>query len=283
MIEYRLTLAGCDCAVAEWNPSGSILVFALHGWLDNLASFETLVEFMPDIRLVAVDFPGHGHSQHIPDGYAYHFIDGLYLIDDLAVHFNQSKINILGHSMGGAISTLFASSQINKVSGLVLIESVGPLTATPKETIDLMAKAVKQRALLVDKRKPVYPDFELALLARAEASMIKKELVMPIVERALTNVDGGYTWRADPRLRVVSPVRMSEDQLKQTLSLIKAPVLLIEGDNGFIKQYSELEMRKEHISHLQVTVLEGGHHIHLEQPETCGLKIQNFFNSIGQN
>ena len=281
MIEYRLTLAGCECAVAEWNPSGSILVFALHGWLDNLASFESLIEYMPDIRLIAIDFPGHGHSDHLADGYAYHFIDGLYLIDDLMTHFKIKQVNLLGHSMGGAVSSLYAASQNNKVTGLVLIESLGPLTVEPTKAIDLMAKAVKQRAILKNKQKPVYLNIEQALTARANASEIEKDLINPIVERALTNVEGGYTWRADPRLRTSSPIRISEESLCEVLSNIQAPVLLVEGSNGFLKDSQAIIDRKKQIRDLSVCVLQGGHHVHLEEPKKCAHEIQSFFQKIG--
>lgn len=280
MIEYRLNLAGCDCAVAEWNPGGSILVFALHGWLDNLASFESLVEYMPEIRLIAFDFPGHGHSQHIPTGNAYHFIDGLYLIDDIASHFNLKQVNLLGHSMGGAVSTLYAASQNDKVAALVLIESLGPLTVEPEQAVELMSKAVKQRLVLVNKKKPVYEKFEQALAARAEASKIQPELIKPLVERGLTNVEGGYTWRADPRLRVASPIRLSESQLKQVLLNLKAPVLLIEGNDGLLKEYQSLQRRKQYIKNMSVCILAGGHHVHLEQPQACAQAIQSFFQNI---
>jgi pimeloyl-ACP methyl ester carboxylesterase len=280
MIEYRLTLAGCDCAVAEWNPSGSILVFALHGWLDNLASFESLVLHMPEIRLIAVDFPGHGHSKHIGVGFAYHFIDGLYLIDDLANHFKVKHINLLGHSMGGAVSSLYAASQHDRVKGLVLVESLGPLTIEPEQAISLINKAIKQRALLKDKSKPIYSSFEQALNARAAASQINKELIKPIVERGLTSVNNGYTWRADPRLRTSSPIRISEDSLQQILSNIKSPVLLIEGDSGLFKDSQELQARKQHFKQLLVCVLQGGHHVHLEEPAKTGYEIQSFFQKI---
>jgi len=280
MIEYELKLAGSRCAVVEWNPGGSILVFALHGWLDNLASFESLVEFMPDIRLIAVDFPGHGHSEHIPAGRAYHFIEGIYLIDDLVNHFGASPVNLLGHSMGAAVSTLYAASQPEKLAGLVLIESLGPLTASPLESVSLMQKALAQRVALAEKRKPVYPSFEQALTARAEVSQIEASLIKPLVERALTHVEGGYTWRADSRLRVASPLRMAESNLEPVLSAIEAEVLLIEGDKSFIAADGQLQSRKQLFKRIQTKQLAGGHHVHLQQPQATGELIQSFFTSL---
>jgi len=277
MIESQIKLAGCDCAVVEWNPGGSILVFALHGWLDNLATFECLVGHMPDIRLVAIDFPGHGHSAHIAPGCAYHFLDGLYLIDDLARHYGQETINLLGHSMGGAVSSLYSASQQARVNKLCLIESLGPLTAEPEQATELLKNAVNQRASLANKQKPVYASFNEALAARAIASQIDREPIKPIVERGLEKVEGGYTWRADSRMRTTSPSRLSEIQLTAVLKHIAAPTLLIEGTEGLLKGNDTVQQRKQHFSHLTTRLVSGGHHVHLEQPQSCGEQIAAFF------
>lgn len=275
MLEYSLNLAGCDCAVVEWNPQGSILVFALHGWLDNLATFESLASYMPNVRVIAVDFPGHGHSAHISPNSTYHFIDGLYLIDDLLQHFQQKSINLLGHSMGGAISTLFAAAQPNRVTRLILIESLGPLTAEPTDGLELLQKAINQRASLKNKSKPVYSSFALALLARATAGQIEPTLIEPIVERGLTHQTKGYTWRADSRLRTTSPIRMSEAHLRAILANIGCNVLLLEGEKGYLAD-ERYQQRKNHLQRLQVETLSGGHHVHLQQPQVCAHLIQAF-------
>ncbi len=56
-------------AGAEGTPK----VLALHGWLDNAASFVPLAAQLADIDLVAPDLPGHGHSAHLPAGADYSF------------------------------------------------------------------------------------------------------------------------------------------------------------------------------------------------------------------
>ncbi|TQV76994.1 alpha/beta hydrolase [Aliikangiella marina] len=277
MIEYQIELGGCQCAVVEWNPSGKTLVFGLHGWLDNLATFESLIEFLPEIRLIAFDFPGHGHSAHIPAGAAYHFIDGIYFIDDLANHFQQEKINLLGHSMGGALSCLYAAAQPEKVNKLMLIESLGPLTASAEESVDLLNKALSQRSALTAKRKPVYGTFAEALAARAAASNIQADLISGIVGRGLSKVDKGYTWRADSRLRVPSATRLASDQLERILANIAAPTAVIEGSTGFFQDNSLAEARRKQFARLTSLVVEGGHHVHLEQPAECSRHINEFF------
>lgn len=278
MIEYKLELGGTQCSVAEWNPDAEHIVFAMHGWLDNLATFETLAAKMPHHRIVAFDFPGHGHSAHLSPGTSYHFLDGLYLIDDLRIHFQLESVTLLGHSMGGAIATIYAAIEPEKVDKLVLIEALGPVTSSTEKASETLAKSLSQRRKLRDKEKPVYEKFSLALTARALVSEIKPELIKPLVERALTHVEKGYTWRADARLRITSALRMSEPQLRNVLPNIVCPTLLIEAESGYLKlpEAEYIQARKELVKNLKVELLTGGHHLHLESPCEVAAKINLF-------
>ncbi len=278
MIEYKLCLAGTECCVAEWNPDAKVTCFGFHGWLDNLATFESLMQYLPEIHFVAIDFPGHGRSSHISAGETYYFIDGLFLIDDLIEHFKLEKVNLLGHSMGGAIASLYAAAQPSRINKLALIESLGPITSPAAEVKNGLAKAVTLRRSLKSKRKPVYATFEQALMARAEVSEIAPALIQPLVERALTAVNGGFTWRADSRLRIQSALRMAENQLREVISNIKAPTLLMEGSRGLLRTQmaSYVQERKPLVANLQCHILEGGHHLHLQNPKSVAELVQAF-------
>ena len=56
------------------NPDGQP-VLAFHGWLDNAATFDNLAPHLSEFRILSLDLPGHGHSDHRPSGTAYYFID----------------------------------------------------------------------------------------------------------------------------------------------------------------------------------------------------------------
>ena len=275
---YRLNLVGCDCQIIEFNSSATTIAFALHGWLDNIETFRTMADFMPDVRMIAVDMPGHGHSAHLSKNQVYHFIDGVYLIDDLRRHFQLSQINIIGHSMGGALGCLYAVAQKSKLGKLVMIDAIGPLTATPDESAQLLINSVRQRAKYEPDAPVIYETIEDVLLAKSDISKIEPELLRPIVERSLLPLENGYTWRTDPRLRHVSSSRLSEDQLIPLINQIDADVLLLEADNGFIKPSELMQLRKDYFKNLEVVEVEGGHHMHLEHPKFCAEKIQTFLN-----
>lgn len=46
-------------------------MIALHGWLDNAASFSLLAPLLANQRILALDLDGHGYSGHRPAGAQY--------------------------------------------------------------------------------------------------------------------------------------------------------------------------------------------------------------------
>lgn len=275
MITHRVKLCGVECAVEEsGNRAGQPMVL-LHGWLDNSASFRTLVAQFQNYRVFAVDFPGHGHSDHLPEGMAYHFLDLVYVLQDLVSHFQLQNIVLIGHSMGGAAATLFASVS-DCIEKLILLEALGPLTTTESGTISLMQQSIRDRGELKEKQRSIFKSIDQAVAIRAKHSNMAPETIAPIVERGIEAYQGGYRWRSDPRLKISSINRLTEGQLKPLIENISCPVLLIEADSGLFANNTVVQARKEHFKQLHIQKLEGGHHVHMEQPEKTARCILAF-------
>ena len=60
--DVRLLLPNLSLAARDWGPAAAPPVLALHGWLDNAASFDRLAPLLDGLRIVALDLPGHGRS-----------------------------------------------------------------------------------------------------------------------------------------------------------------------------------------------------------------------------
>ena len=97
MMEERfLTLAdGRRIALLDNGRQGKPLIVALHGWLDNGASFLPLAPHLAECHLVCVDLPGHGHSDHKPTPYV--LVDWLEDLHQIAQAAGWKSLILIGH------------------------------------------------------------------------------------------------------------------------------------------------------------------------------------------
>src|SRR3546814_6129023 len=68
MRELRIDTAHGQMAALRAGREGAPRLLAVHGWLDNAASFIPMLAHLGDFDVVAIDLPGHGHSFHRPPG-----------------------------------------------------------------------------------------------------------------------------------------------------------------------------------------------------------------------
>lgn len=261
---------------------GAPKVLALHGWLDNAASFLPLAQHLPGIELVAIDMPGHGRSAHLPPGADYSFAGALANLLDVADALGWQRFAVLGHSMGGAIGSLLAAASPERVTRLLAIEAIGALAESPEGTVPRLREAIAAQRTLRDKRLRVFPDIDSAVRARQFASRVPgsglgEAEVRLLVERGLRALDGGYEWSSDPRLTLPTLVRMTEAQVEALLAGIDCPVRAIFADPA--QPYLADDLRRRRMQCLpqgELIVLPGGHHLHMQQPGEVAAAIGDF-------
>lgn len=267
----ELTLHGL-----EQDNSHQSIVLCLHGWLDNAASFIPFMQAFKHKHVIAIDWPGHGHSSHRGEDAHYHFIDYVYDLLLLVEKQNWHSIDIVAHSMGGMIASAFAAAFPEKVNSLTLIDSIGFISASAEDTTEQLREGMLSRIKLSTKRKPIHPDLDSAILARQRVSDLSYEHARLIVERGSFSDENGVTWRADSRLRNTSPYRLTLSQAKQFIKDITIPVQLIYGDKGIefvelgLKSYAPL------FKSFKAHKLAGGHHVHMEKPTETAELVKNF-------
>jgi pimeloyl-ACP methyl ester carboxylesterase len=271
------TARGPIVGLRSGDPAGAKLL-ALHGWLDNAASFIPLMPELAMFDLVALDLPGHGASAHRLPGYDYVFVDWIHDVLDVLDALQWPRANLLGHSMGGAIATVVATSAPARIDKLALIEALGPLPGFPGDAGEKLRNAVAARRAFDPTRTPrVIPDLETAVDARLVASTMERAAARLIVERNLRPVSDGFVWRSDPRLTLPSHVRTDESFVRSWLRAIEAPTLLIAAEPA--PPYFPPEARNTRLAELRDGRLElvpGGHHLHMEQPARIGALLRDF-------
>jgi len=264
-----LSLANGRLAALSWGRVDAPTWLALHGWLDNAASFTRLAPLLVealDIRIVALDFRGHGHSAHVPVGADYALWDYCHDVLDAMESLGLEQTSLLAHSMGAAVSCLLAASMPERVERLTLIDGLGALNTPVEEAASQLRKGlIAYRRPL--SRAPRYPDIESAVAARVAGGVTPVDSITatPLVERnTQSTADGHVQMRTDSRLLKPSLVRFTPEQVISLLAEINAPVLLIEGEQGILGKRAWAVQARQAVKELTRHVLNGGHHLHLE-------------------
>ena len=275
--EILLETSQGGLAGLHWPSENGPRVLCLHGWLDNAASFLPLAPLLDSLDLVAIDLPGHGHSEHRHATSRYHFIDYLFNVDAALDELGWSSCHLLGHSLGAAIASAFAAGAPERVQSVVLLDTMGPVSVSADTTTERL-----QRSLVKNRRGAgVVRDFssiDQMVKARCLFSGMREDAARLICERAATKTNAGFRWRSDPALNWVSSLIMTDEQALDLVSNISAPVLSFTTtpDSPWASR-EKLEKRRRAMDHGVHETLEGGHHFHMEQGvATLGKRIQLF-------
>lgn len=278
MISKSLLIASGNIRYLEHigNPNNPTLI-AIHGWLDNAASFLPLSSLMPSFNWILIDLPGHGESDHRPSGCHYHFIDW---VEDLVDFIDALKLErppvLVGHSMGGMISTIVAGLYPEKLTKLCLIDAAGILTQNEINVAKEMREAFDSRRLLKHKKKRVHSELDSAIVARQNAGELSYESAKLLTLRNISQVDGGFEWRTDVRLRAKSPLRINFDNATQIVSNIQAPTIIILGQNGYQMVKENYQRFKPFYNNHHLCEVPGHHHCHMDSPLQIAEQLSKF-------
>lgn len=254
-------------------------VLALHGWLDNAASFVPLAPHLSSLQLVAIDLPGHGHSAHLPAGASYTTAAAICHVLDVADALGWDRFSLLGHSMGAGIASLTASVS-DRVERLVVIEALGGLRGPEEETANRLREHVNATRALARKQLRVFPDLAAPIRARMMTNQLSERCARLLVSRGVEPVEGGYRWCSDPRLMLPTAIRLSEGQIDNLLQAIACPTQVIYATPA--QSYYPEPMRSDRLQHLRdgrLAVFAGNHHLHMEDPEQIAGVILHFFSN----
>ncbi|PNS08641.1 alpha/beta fold hydrolase [Solilutibacter silvestris] len=268
---------GTITALHSSSSANAPRVLALHGWLDNAASFVPMARHLDGIELVAIDLPGHGHSVHLPPGAIYTFEMAVHHVLDVADALGWERFNLLGHSMGAGIASLVAASCPQRVERLVCIEALGGLADSAENTAVRMRESVAAMRALDAKSLRVFPQLDVAIQARMRANAMSEPVARLIVERGVRAVDGGWQWSSDPRLMVPTWIRPVDAQVVAVCGGIESPTRVVFADPA--QPYLPDDVRRRYVDAVpngELLVLPGTHHLHMETPQPVAEWVGSF-------
>ena len=286
-IELELTLpqgimAGQYWRIGTVNKTSPVCV-ALHGWLDNCASFAVMAQYLNELlleqraglQLYCIDFAGHGHSFHRPPGVNYNIWDYAIDILHLTQQLDLKKFLLLGHSMGAGIAPLIAAIVPKQVTGLVLIEGLGPLTGESDTAVLQLIRWWEREQQGVHPAR-LYHSLTQAVEIRMRGRWpLTRKSAELLVKRSIRECDGGFCWRSDRRLTLPSSLYLQELQVEHFLQAVEAPVDLVMASEGLIANHTLWLHRADKVDDIKIHQLEGSHHLHLDTAaQYCSLLIQ---------
>jgi len=274
--ELELETSQGRLAGLGWRCAGAPRVLALHGWLDNAASFIPLAPLLGPVDLVALDLPGHGHSGHRHPTTRYHFIDYVFTLEAAMDALGWTDCHLLGHSMGAAVSVLYAAAAPERVRSVTLLDALGPITNEADRTAGRL-----RRSLAWFRQGPSAPrryrSIDEMVEARRKVSDLSADAARLICERSARAEGEHVLWRSDPALNWVSAVVMTEEQVLDLLRHVQADTLTFQAttDAPWISS-DRIDARKQALAHGHHNVVDGHHHFHMDEPAAIAETIRAF-------
>lgn len=275
-----------------WGPQNRQPILALHGWQDNAGTFDRLCPLLPaHIPILCIDLPGHGKSSHYPKGMQYFiFWDGICLIRRIVRRYGWENVTLLGHSMGGALTFMYAASFPDDVEKLINIDIAGP---TVRDTERIAANTGKALDKFLDyenlplKKLPCY-DYEdmIKLVLDAYDGSVDEASVKVLMRRGMLPAPPetekeGFNFARDLRLKVSALGMFTMEQVLAYAKQIRCKVLNIRAEPGMDFQnphfYAEvIETLRKNAKLVIFEKVPGTHHLHLVTPERVAPIISNF-------
>jgi pimeloyl-ACP methyl ester carboxylesterase len=231
-------------------------IILMHGWGCNLTTLQSVEKVaMENHKVYNVDFPGFGES-HEPSQ-VWGVEEYTQLIEQFVKAENIENPILLGHSFGGRVGILYSSR--NKVNKLILVDAAG-----------------------------VKPRRSLKYYFKVYTYKLGKKL-MPLIygkERAQQRIDAMRAKRgssdynnASPMMRAILSKVVNED-LKDKMPLIKAPTLLIWGENDTATPLRDANIMRKLIPNAGLVSFPGcGHYSFLDNPFQFAAVLRSFLNS----
>jgi pimeloyl-ACP methyl ester carboxylesterase len=260
----------------EWGQPGGRPILALHGWLDNAASFFRLAPLIEGAHIIALDMAGHGRSDHRPGCRPYNVLDDIREIYAIADQLGWQTFNIMGHSRGAIMSMLAAGTFPERISSVALIDGLWPPSVKAEDAPQQLAQSILDNQNPRKTKLKVYDSVEQMKTALINSHWkYSPEAAQALLDRGVKAVKGGFTWSSSPHLRTASSMKLTEAHIEAFVRRIEVPVKLIVAKEGLPQLFQQYQEDVAVFKNIDVVVLSGGHHLHMESE---ALKVAEIFN-----
>lgn len=284
-----IDVRGVRCHVRHWGREGAPKLFMVHGWMDVSASFQFIVDALEgEWHVIAPDLRGFGLTGSGAVD-SYWFPDYLGDLDAVLEHYAPGgAVNLLGHSMGGNVVSIYAGVRPERIAKLVNLEGFGLVATSPDQAPGRYAKWLDE--LRKEFTLPRYDDKAgvAARLRKTNPRLTEARAEFLAGHWAAPDAEGKWSILGDPAHKRSNPVRYLAEDVLECWKRITAPMLWVEGEHTFILTWLgprgesrvEVDRRLGFIADLQKEmVADAGHMLHHDQPETVARLVERFLAS----
>ncbi len=280
---HFLDIRGLRYHVRRWPQEGARKIFLLHGWMDVSASFQFLADalhgswdvYAPDWRGYGLTQWGRADCYWLPD----YIADLDFVLDMLQP---DSAVNLVGHSLGGNVASMYAGIRPQRVARLVNLEGFGLPATRPEQAPGRYARWLEE--LRDPPRLRPYKDFgELAERLRQANPRLSAERAAFLARHWGRDAGReGVVLRGDPAHKIVNPVLYRYEEVRACWQQVSAPVLWVDGAESTTLQRMKLDAaqhaeRRNSFANLTYASVPGaGHMLHHDQPEALARLIEEF-------
>ncbi|WP_170151982.1 alpha/beta fold hydrolase [Subtercola boreus] len=227
---FETSVAGASIRYRTWGERGRRNIVLVHGgaahsrWWDHIAPL-----LATDGRVVALDLSGHGDSEHRA---TYSVETWGEEVLTVARHAGLGDgFTLVGHSLGGLITTHLASRADTSVGSAIVIDSpVGtPGELTSIESHDLLPvrrRVYESAERMIERFRPVPAQSMLPYVARH------------IATHSITEVPGGWSWKFDSNIFGGEVLRAQFGALRRPLAYLRAETGVTDGSARAIVEAS---------------------------------------------
>lgn len=250
----------------RWGDPEGLPVLALHGWLDNCASFDFLAPLLPQLNIVALDLAGHGLSDHRNHRGAYNIWQDVGEVFAVADKLGWQQFGLLGHSRGAIISVLAAGTFPQRISHLGLLDGILPQIGKLETAPETLAKSIEGLNQQMQRPRKWYSTFADAVKARETGMFTLCHTdALALARRGVYQTSEGFAWRYDSKLMASSELRLSLEQMDAFVNRAEARILLILAEDSFLNDVKELQLWLELHPEIPCVRVPGDHHSHMSR------------------
>ncbi len=238
------------------SPQVVVLIHGLFGNSDNLSVIRR--ELQQQFRVISLDLPDHGKS---PWSESFSFEQYAIQVASTLTQLGVESAHIVGHSLGGKVAMYLSYIKPELVHSLIILD-IAPVAYQPRHE-NVIKGLTSINLTSIERRKDAQQQMN---------EFIKDPGTQAFLLKSLYHKNDHFAWRFNLDLLVRDYALLSSWPLHNK-QVFTGKVLFIKGKNSDYITLKHQETIAKQFPAAQAKVVEAGHWLHAEKPQTVNTLI----------